>query len=76
MKIIAQSFKMIGDLDDDFTLYDNGQILHEYDIHKYPGGYNLKRTLNIQDIDNEIKLRLFNAASQENKELVREILGL
>ena len=76
MKIIAQSFKMNGDLDDDYTLYDNGQILHEYDIHKYPGGYNLKRTLELQDIDDEIKMRLLKTASQENKDLVREILGL
>lgn len=76
MKIIAQSFKMKGDLDDDYTLYENGEILHEYDRHRYPGGYNLKRTLSVEQIDNEIKMRLVNAASVENKALVREILGL
>lgn len=76
MKIIAQSFKMIGDLDDDYTLYENGEILHEYDRHKYPSGYNLKSTLSVEQIDNEIKMRLYNAASGENKALVQEILGL
>lgn len=76
MKIIAQSFKMKGDLDDDYTLYENGEILHEYDRHRYPGGYNLKETLTSEQISNEVKTRLLNAASEEYKALVGKILGL
>jgi len=32
-RIIAVSHKMNGDLDDDYTLYEDGSFLHEYDKH-------------------------------------------
>ena len=36
-KAISISHKMKGGvLDDDYTLYDDGTILHEYDKHTYP----------------------------------------
>ena len=44
-KVLAYSPKMKGDLDDDYTLYENGEVLHEFDKHRYPGGFNLKETL-------------------------------
>ncbi len=65
-----------GDLDDDYTLYENGEILHFYDQNKYPGGYNLKRTLKVNEIDKSLKNRLYKATSEENKELVGKILGI
>ena len=75
-RIIAVSNKMNGDLDDDYTLYENGEVLHEYDRHRYPGGYNLKETLTVGQLKDGVKERLLNSASDANKELVREILGM
>lgn len=76
-KEIAFSHRMKnGVLDDDYTLYDNGEILHEYDKHIYPGGSNLSRTLTVDEISKDIKMRLLSEASDENRELVMTILGL
>lgn len=75
-RIIAYSSKMNGDLDDDYTLYENGTVLHEYDKHRYPGGYNLKEILQAAEIKDSAKERLLNAANDEDKELARELLGL
>lgn len=75
-RVIAISHKMKGDLDDDYTLYEDGTVLHEYDRHRYPGGYNLKDTLQAINIREDAKKRLFNAASDENKELAKKLLGL
>lgn len=75
-KAIAISHKMKGMLDDDFTLYDDGTILHEYDKHTYPGGQNLKENLTVADLSAKVKQRLLDAASNENKELVRKTLNL
>ena len=75
-KTISVSHKMKGGvLDDDYTLYDNGTILHEYDKHSYPGGQNLKESLTVADLSDEVKQRLLEAASDENKELVRKTLN-
>jgi len=76
MNEIAVSNKMKGELDDDYTLYENGEVLHEYDKSRYPGGYNLKKTLSTDELSDDVKFRLLEAASTENKELVRKILGL
>lgn len=65
-----------GTLDDDYSLYDNGEVVHEYDKHIYPGGYNLKDTLSVDDLSSGIKERLLNDASPENKEAVKRLLGL
>ena len=75
-KVISVSNEMKGILDDDYTLYDDGTVLHEYDRHTYPGGQNLKANLKAEDLSQSIKLRLYNAASDDNKELVRKILNL
>jgi hypothetical protein len=74
MEIIARSFKMKDGLDDDYTLFENGEILHEYDLHRYPGGYNLKETFHASQASEEIKLRLLEAASSENKENAKRLL--
>ena len=75
-KVISVSNEMKGMLDDDYTLYDDGTVLHEYDKHTYPGGQNLKASLKVEDLSQSIKQRLYNAASDDNKELVRNTLKL
>lgn len=75
-KAISISSEMKGMLDDDYTLYDDGTVLHEYDKHTYPGGQNLKETLKAEDLSQSIKERLYKAASDDNKDLVRKILKL
>lgn len=76
-KVIAVSQGMKkGMLDDDYTLYNSGEILHEYDNSIYPGGQNFSRTLSANDLSPEIKKRLLFASSDENKEIVKNILQL
>jgi hypothetical protein len=75
-RILAYSPKMKGDLDDDYTLYEDGEILHEYDRHRYPGGFNLKDKLTVDQLKVGIKERLLKATKEEDKELVKEILGI
>lgn len=75
-RVIAYSSKMNGDLDDDYTLYDDGSVLHEYDKHRYPGGYNLKETLRAKEIKNSAKERLLNATNNNDIDLAKELLGL
>lgn len=75
-KIIAVSNRMKNGLDDDYTLYDNGEILHHYDRHTYPNGLNLEETLSVSDLSLEVKGRLLAEASEENKELVKDLLGI
>ncbi len=75
-KIISVSNHMKGVLDDDYTLFDDGTVLHEYDKSIYPGSFNLKDNLSVNDLSDSIKLRLLEATSNENKELVRKVLEL
>lgn len=76
-KTISISQKMkSGILDDNYTLYDDGTILHKYDRHTYPDGKNLKESLTVADLSDELKQRLLEAAIDENKESVRKILNL
>ena len=74
--IIEISHIMNGDLDDDYTLYEDGSVVHEYDRHRYLGGCNLKDTLQTKNIKNSAKERLLNATNLEDKELTKELLGL
>lgn len=76
-KTISVSHKMkAGVLDDDYTLYEDGTVLHEYDKHTYPGGQNLKESLTVADLSDVVKQRLLEAASDGDKELVRQTLKL
>jgi len=65
-----------GNLDDNYTLYEDGGILHEYDNNTYPGGYNLTRTCTVDEVKESVKMRLLEAASKDDKELVKAILKL
>ncbi len=65
-----------GNLDDNYRLYENGEILHEYDKNTYPGGYNLSKTYTVDEVSEDVKIRLLEAASEDNKDLVKSILKL
>jgi hypothetical protein len=73
---ISVSHRMNGILDDDYTLYDDGSVLHFYDKHTYPGGQNIEENLTVEDLSAQVKQRLHDAASADNKVLVGEILKL
>lgn len=73
---ISVSHNMKGPLDDDYTLYDDGTILHYYDRHCYRGGQNHKEILTIKDLSEKVKNRLLNDATEENRELVKKLLEL
>jgi hypothetical protein len=75
--IISQSFAMRGGaLDDDYTLFEDGEILHEYDKHIYEGGYNLSEYLTADQLSMKVKQRLLDAAPDNKKSLVKELLGI
>ena len=65
-----------GVLDDDYTLYEDGTVLHFYDKHTYPGGQNIEDILNGHDLSDKVKKRLLDSASEENKALVKQLLGM
>lgn len=76
-KAISVSHSMKGGmLDDDYTLFDDGTVLHEYDRSIYPNGLNLKEELAIDELSDKIKQKLLDAAMAEDKEIVRKILKL
>lgn len=74
-KIIAFSPNMKNGLDDDYTLYDDGTVVRDYDENRYPGGYNLKQTFKASELKEGIKTRLLNVANEEDKELVKKLLN-
>jgi hypothetical protein len=76
-QIISKSHKLKNFvLDDCYTLYNDGTILHEYDKHTYPGGQNLCEHLTIANLSDNVKQRLLNSASNKEKEFVRKVLNL
>jgi hypothetical protein len=75
-RIVATSTNMRGQLDDDYTLFESGKVLHEYDRHTYPGGQNLKAEMLAKDLSDEVKQRLFSATPAEDKELAKQLLGM
>ena len=75
--IISASYSMKGGvLDDDYILYEDGSVLHEYDNNIYPNGQNLKTHLDGKTLPSAIKFRLLESATMEHKELVKKLLDL
>ncbi len=66
---------MKGVLDDDYTLYDNGDVEHFYDQSIYPNAQNKTEWLTAKDLSDKVKDRLIDDASPEYKEQVKELLG-
>ena len=73
---IAFSPNMKNGLDDDYTLYEDGSVLHEYDANNYPSGLNRRRNLTVDSLDDDIKKRLLNATQEEDKEIAKKLLSL
>ena len=75
-KIIAVSHDMKGMLDDDYTLFEDGSVLQEYDNHFYPDGQNLRSKMTVDQLLDKIKMRIYEASSDEYKENKRKNLKL
>lgn len=74
-QVLAHSHKMRSNLfDDDYTLHDDGTVLHEYDRNTH--SFNLREDLVVDDLTPEVKARLYEAASAENKDKVKTILKM
>ena len=76
MRIIAHFFRMKNLLDDDYTLYENGDVLREYDANNYPRNQNLKTTVNAKELKDDVKQKLYENTSANDKELAKDLLGL
>lgn len=76
-KIISISHGTKGHvLDDDYTLFSSGKVLHEYDNNTYPGGLNKSEELTVDQLSPEVKNRLLEASSLENKDLAIQLLKI
>ena len=62
-----------GDLDNDYYLYDNGEIMHKYDQNQFK--LNQTRALSADDLSDRIKDKLIASASDADRELVEELLN-
>lgn len=75
-KKIAYSHNMKnGVLDDDYTLFDNGEVLHEYDKHTYPGGQNFSVILSVEQLSDKVKNDFIKSATSEDLILVKKLIG-
>lgn len=63
-----------GMLDDDYILFDNGEVLHQYDKSQYPGQFNLSETLTVDQISSEIKDDFVKNAAIDDRELVMRLI--
>ena len=75
-RAIANYSRMKGVLDDEYTLYENGEVINIYDANIYPGNQDLKRVLKASELKQEIKEKLLENADEVNKELVKALVGL
>ena len=74
--VISTYSRMIGMLDDEYTLYENGDVKNVFDANPYPGNQNKKRLLIAKELKQEIKEKLLENASEANKEMARFLLDL
>ncbi|MEJ5048636.1 hypothetical protein WH221_02300 [Chryseobacterium culicis] len=75
-KIIAYSIECRNGLDNDYTLYEDGSVLREYDKHTYEGGYNLTAKYKADELSQDVKERLIKEVKEEDKEVAKKLLGL
>jgi len=77
-RIIAKSYRNKGGLDDQYTLYDDGTVTHEYDITHNIGasGYNKSLSSVAVKLNEDVKEKLFRDAKIIDKALAKQLLGL
>lgn len=75
-RAIANSSRMKGVLDDEYTLYENGEVINIYDANIYPGNQDLKKVLKASELKQNIKEKLLENADEVDKELVKALVGL
>ncbi len=72
-RILAHVQKIRSNLfDDHYTLFNDGSILHEYG--KNIQGFDFIEQLNTHELSPEVKVRLYEAAREEDKEEVKKVL--
>jgi len=74
--IIAISNSCRNGLDDNYTLYEDGEVLHEFDRHIYPGGSDLSETVQGSELKPEVKQRLLGEATEANLILFKRLLNI
>lgn len=61
-----------GTLDDDYTFYDDGSVLREYDQSAYK--LNLQEEIQANEISDHRKDRLLEKCPAQNEEKLRQLL--
>ncbi len=75
-RIVSSYLQCKAGLDDDYYLFEDGSIKRKYDRSAAPGNFNLEQIVKSEDLKSDIKLKLFENASESEKELVKELLGI
>ena len=75
-RIVSSFLQCNGGLDDDYYLFEDGLVKRKYDRSPALGNFNLEEVVKIEDLKSEIKLKLFENASQSDKSLVKKLLGV
>ena len=73
---IGYSHNMKGMLDDDYTLYESGKIIHFYDKHTFPGGQNITQEVSADRLSEKVKQEILTSAKKKDKELVKQLLNI
>lgn len=63
-------------LDNTYTLFESGRILHIYDRHIYPGGQNLSEELKAEDLQENIKQLILANTEIEDLDLAKNLLKI
>lgn len=75
-KVIVTVDLSKGHLENTYKLYDTGIVIREYDKHIYPGGQSLIEEIDGNLLEEHVKVHLLNAAAEDDKELVKVLLGM
>ncbi len=73
-KEICTVFLGSSTLDDDYTLYENGQVKRFYDQHAW--SLNNEEWLDARNLNTFTKQKLLDKCSEKDKEKARQLLGL
>jgi len=60
-----------GQLNDDYTLYSDGTVRHQYDQNAYPGGQNKDIIISGKELSLDIKQRILNDSGENQRSLAR-----
>jgi len=75
--IVAHCDRCAYGLDDNYTLFDDGTVVHKYDTHHIGGkGYDKISVLRAAELNIDVKNRLLKVTREKDIELVKQLLQI